>query len=308
MTWSAFSTGCSARSPHPSASFRPVGRQPMPTPTRQDRPRPPKKMRSRQRSQQGPSRGGTSAWGWVSRLCIRASGSIFERPGHFSGQSCPNWRSPTFRSPMRRTWVEAYRASFRLRSKQTRRAPCLGPNLNEQAADGSSRRTAAGRLPTQRKRPRHPAGCSRHSPGTSSSTSTPTSTLLTSIGRPSCGGHWPGRLRTSTNAPSSRPSASWWPRSTTVMAASAGRARRTGRSFPPFAWDWVADQLVITGIAAQEAGGLKLGDVVVQIDGKPICGRRGRVRGRDLRRDGSVAARTSAGIDRRSVPATQRSF
>ena len=41
------------------------------------------------------------------------------------------------------------------------------------------------------------------------------------------------------------------------------------RSFPPFAWDWVADQLVITGIAAQEAGGLKLGDVVVQIDGKP---------------------------------------
>jgi len=40
-------------------------------------------------------------------------------------------------------------------------------------------------------------------------------------------------------------------------------------SFPPFGWDWVEDQLVVTGVAAPATGGLKTGDVVVEIDGKP---------------------------------------
>jgi len=42
-------------------------------------------------------------------------------------------------------------------------------------------------------------------------------------------------------------------------------------SFPPFGWDWVEDQLVVTGVAASGAGGLKPGDVVVEIDGKPAA-------------------------------------
>jgi len=42
-------------------------------------------------------------------------------------------------------------------------------------------------------------------------------------------------------------------------------------SFPPFGWDWVEDQLIVTGVAAPEAGGLKPGDVVVEIDGKPAA-------------------------------------
>ncbi|MGP0069781.1 MAG: S41 family peptidase [Isosphaeraceae bacterium] len=44
-----------------------------------------------------------------------------------------------------------------------------------------------------------------------------------------------------------------------------------GTTFPPFGWDWVEGQLVITGVAVQGAGGLKPGDVVVAIDGKPAA-------------------------------------
>jgi C-terminal processing protease CtpA/Prc len=44
-----------------------------------------------------------------------------------------------------------------------------------------------------------------------------------------------------------------------------------GTSFPPFGWDWGEGQVVITGIASQGAGGLKRGDVVVEIDGKPTA-------------------------------------
>jgi C-terminal processing protease CtpA/Prc len=44
-----------------------------------------------------------------------------------------------------------------------------------------------------------------------------------------------------------------------------------GTGFPPFGWDWVEGQLVVTGVAGQGAGGLKPGDVVVEIDGKPAA-------------------------------------
>ncbi len=42
-------------------------------------------------------------------------------------------------------------------------------------------------------------------------------------------------------------------------------------AFPPFGWDWVEGQLVITGVATQGSGGLKPGDVVVTLDGKPAA-------------------------------------
>jgi C-terminal processing protease CtpA/Prc len=42
-------------------------------------------------------------------------------------------------------------------------------------------------------------------------------------------------------------------------------------SFPPFGWDWGDGQLVITGVAAQGGGGLKPGDIVLEIDGKPTA-------------------------------------
>jgi C-terminal processing protease CtpA/Prc/ABC-type transport system involved in multi-copper enzyme maturation permease subunit len=41
-------------------------------------------------------------------------------------------------------------------------------------------------------------------------------------------------------------------------------------AFPPFGWDWVEGQLVITGVAAQEHDDLKPGDRVVEIDGRPV--------------------------------------
>jgi C-terminal processing protease CtpA/Prc len=37
----------------------------------------------------------------------------------------------------------------------------------------------------------------------------------------------------------------------------------------PLIWDWVEDQLVVTAVAADAAGGLRPGDVVLSIDGKP---------------------------------------
>ena len=40
-------------------------------------------------------------------------------------------------------------------------------------------------------------------------------------------------------------------------------------SYPPFGWDWVEGQLVITVVPAAAEANLKPGDVVVQIDGKP---------------------------------------
>jgi len=42
-------------------------------------------------------------------------------------------------------------------------------------------------------------------------------------------------------------------------------------SFPPLGWDWIEGQLVVTGVAAQGASGLKPGDVVFEIDGKPAA-------------------------------------
>jgi C-terminal processing protease CtpA/Prc len=50
-----------------------------------------------------------------------------------------------------------------------------------------------------------------------------------------------------------------------------GPGSHVERSFPPLGWDWIEGQLVVTGVAAQGTGGLKAGDVVVEIDGMPAA-------------------------------------
>ena len=42
-------------------------------------------------------------------------------------------------------------------------------------------------------------------------------------------------------------------------------------SMAPFLWDWIEDRLVVTQLAEQGAEGLKVGDVVVKIDGRPVA-------------------------------------
>jgi C-terminal processing protease CtpA/Prc len=41
--------------------------------------------------------------------------------------------------------------------------------------------------------------------------------------------------------------------------------------YPPLRWDWIEDRLVVTRVAAQGAGGLKPGDVVLKVNGRPAA-------------------------------------
>jgi C-terminal processing protease CtpA/Prc len=47
--------------------------------------------------------------------------------------------------------------------------------------------------------------------------------------------------------------------------------RQSARLAPPFHWDWVEKQAIITRVRAEEAEGLKPGDRILSIDGKPIA-------------------------------------
>jgi C-terminal processing protease CtpA/Prc len=49
-----------------------------------------------------------------------------------------------------------------------------------------------------------------------------------------------------------------------VYAANAART-----AYPPLRWDWVEDRLVVTRVAAKGADGLKPGDVVLKVNGRP---------------------------------------
>jgi hypothetical protein len=50
-----------------------------------------------------------------------------------------------------------------------------------------------------------------------------------------------------------------------------GSAAPDTSAFPPFGWDWAEGHLLITGVVAVDAAGIKPGDVVVKIDGKPAA-------------------------------------
>jgi len=90
---------------------------------------------------------------------------------------------------------------------------------------------------------------------------------------------WPGELRTALARAATNPDERAFLQTLLRLVAALhdghggvyGAGAPDTSSCPPFGWDWVEDQLVVTGVATSGAGGLKPGDVVVEIDGKPAA-------------------------------------
>jgi hypothetical protein len=230
-----------------------------------------RRSRAKPRSRPGSLHGATSAWASIFLACIRATGSTLELHNPPSSKSYPSYHSPTSESPTPPTLAAVSLSCLvpiALRTDEKGTLP--RPQLEEEAQS----------TPIVAPRPAgfRPSGNDRATRLAAVALAWnvfqhfyPYFDVVTT--------DWPGELRLalarSAEDVDERAFTRTLGRLVAALQDGHGNVRGPGQanqiSLPPFAWDWVEGQLVITTVAAQGGNGLKLGDVVVEIDGRPAA-------------------------------------
>ena len=256
----------------PSVRIFPTGKPPANVDAKpRGRPHRRRRAQARARSRQESWPGGTSASGWAGPPCIRASGVDLRMPQPIFGPKLPDMPLPRPRQALRRgpgrrgllpgpdcaqRGRERHFASARPRSDQAQAAPRVAPRPPGFQPSGKDRATRLGAVALAWNVFQH---------------FYPYFDVVEA--------DWPAELRRALTRAAEdaderafiQTLAAWSPRCTTVTAAFTDPVRPPRHRSRRFGWDWVEGQLVVTGVAAQGAGGLKPGDVVVEIDGKPTA-------------------------------------